>query len=371
MTHRHLRLPSHVLQRYALGLARDRALAPEPDSAAAKRRRFLVRRLRHAGIKGWPERQTLYTRNLPKGCRPCLQGRGSNLVMTLLCNRECFFCFNPKPRVSGMSVHGCEVRGPKEAAELLAGLGVKSVGISGGEPLLEKRKVLALARGLRGRFGKGLRIDLYTNADLLTLRLLRSLKAAGVDGLRMNLAANGYGTRPVALARQVFDDVEVEIPAIPEHKDRVLRLMGELERMGCRHLILHELFSSAQNVDALARQGRRAKAGPRPAGLTWSAVAGSEETALGLLGEALERKLRLSVYYCSCGTQSWIAERAGARRQSSPSRRSKRRSPCADGAGRPSKVGKAAATIRLAATAAVMGRLPSSASTPRRLFTPA
>ena len=263
-------------------------------------------------MKGWPGRRTLYTRNLPKGCRPCLKGRGSNLVVTLKCNRDCFFCFNPKPRGSGMSVHGRHVRGMKEAANFLAGLGVRSVGLSGGEPLLEKEKVLALTRRLRQRFGRGLRIDLYTNGDLLTLPLLRRLKAAGVDGLRLNLAANGYDARPAALARRVFDEVEAEIPTIPEDKAKVLQLLAELERLGCRHLILHELFSSAANVESMAAQGRRAQ-GDRPAGLTWSAVTGSEETALEILLEALKRKERLSVYYCSCGTQAWIAEQARLR----------------------------------------------------------
>ena len=45
----------------------------------------------------------------PRGCVPCLQGRGSNVSLTTLCNRDCFFCFNPKPRTDDLSVHG---RGP-------------------------------------------------------------------------------------------------------------------------------------------------------------------------------------------------------------------------------------------------------------------
>ena len=299
------RSPSEALQRYALGLASERLLDPAPK-AASRRRAALVRELKAEGIKGWPERMTLFTKSLPQGCRPCLRGRGSNLVMTLKCNRDCFFCFNPKPRVAEMSVHGRSVRGLKEGVGLLASLGVRSVGISGGEPLLERKKVLALARALRRRFGRWLRIDLYTNGDLLTVPVLKSLKAAGVSGLRMNLAANGYDPAPAALALGVFKDVEVEIPMIPEHKGRVLVLLGQLEDLGCRHLILHELFASAANVARL--EGRRAHA--RRAGLTWSGVAGSEEAALEVLLAAVRAKRKISVYYCSTGTQGWIAERA-------------------------------------------------------------
>lgn len=297
---------SEAFERYALGLARAQGLPPAQVNTRTQR---LIARLKSAGIKGWPEHLTFYTRSLPQGCRPCLQGLGSNLVLTLKCNRDCFFCFNPKPRTGGMSVHGLNIRTHKQAARHLTGLGIKSVGISGGEPLLEPEKLLALVRDLRQKLGK-VRIDLYSNGVLFTPKILQALRAAGVDGLRVNLAADDYSIRAVALARLFFRDVEVEIPVIPEHKSRISRLMDDLESLGCKHLILHELFSSAQNMDALLKQGRRAKPGGKPSNLTWQPVARSEEAALGLLLEALKKCKKLSVYYCSCGTQAWIAERA-------------------------------------------------------------
>jgi pyruvate formate-lyase activating enzyme-like uncharacterized protein len=298
---------SEALQRYALGLAREKSLAPAAEGSS--RRASLLKRLKKAGIKGWPQRMTLYTRSLPKGCVPCLAGRGSNLVMTLKCNRDCFFCFNPKPRTAGMSVHGRSVRTLKEGVELIASLGLKSVGISGGEPLLEKKKVLAMTRALRRRLGRSLRIDLYTNGDLLTLPILKRLKSAGVSGLRVNLAAVGYDPASVALALKVFKDVEVEIPMIPEDKAKVLVLLDQLDEIGCRHLIVHELFASAANVSRM--EGRCAH--ERKAGLTWSGVESSEEAALELLLAAVQAKRRISVYYCSTGTQGWISQRAMAR----------------------------------------------------------
>jgi pyruvate formate-lyase activating enzyme-like uncharacterized protein len=303
------RNPSEALQRYALGLAREKLLARAGDPGA--RRAALLRKLKAAGIKGWPQRMTLFTKSLPAGCRPCLQGRGSNLVMTLKCNRDCFFCFNPKPRVAGMSVHGRSVRSFKEGVELIASLGLRSVGISGGEPLLELKKVLALSRALRRRFGRSLRIDLYTNGDLLTVPILKQLRSVGVSGLRVNLAANGYDPAPVKLALGVFKDVEVEIPMIPEDKGKVLVLLGQLEGLGCGHLILHELFASAANVSRM--EGRCAH--ERRSGLTWSGVEASEAAALEVLLAAKKAKKRISVYYCSTGTQGWIAARAMARAQ--------------------------------------------------------
>ena len=301
---------SDVFERYALGLAAKRSLPLHKDPKAARHRAALLDELRRLGVQGWPERMTLYTRSLPEGCRPCLKGRASNLVMTLLCNRECFFCFNPKPRTDTMSVHGKDVRSHKEAARLLKSLGIRSVGISGGEPLLKPARLFALVKELRRPPGPRLRIDLYTNGVLLTPELLKKLKAVGVDALRLNLAADNYDLKPVKLAQTVFNQVEVEIPAVPEHKAKLLRLMEDLDRLKVHHLILHELFASAHNAESLMRQGRLAKNEQAAKTLTWSAVAGSEELVLELLAAALRRKQKLSLYYCSCATQAWIAEQA-------------------------------------------------------------
>jgi pyruvate formate-lyase activating enzyme-like uncharacterized protein len=297
---------SELFERYAAGLARKGGLpAAEPDD----RRPFLVRELVRRGIKGWPERGTFFTKTLPSGCKPCLKGQGSNVALTTLCTRECFFCFNPKPRGPGLSVHGRAVADDQEAVALLERLGICSVGLSGGEPLLEPVRALELIALLRRRFGGALRIDLYTNGDLLTSDLGKRLRDAGLDGLRVNLAANGYDVAPLRRALGCVPDVEVEIPVIPEHAGRLPRLIDELDALGVSHLILHELFVCAQNVDAMKRKGRRRTAAEFKK-LSWSGVASSGEAALELLLYALEFAGRLSVYYCSCSTQEWIAENA-------------------------------------------------------------
>ncbi len=309
--------PSETFERYALGLARREGLPGEKDRELGQaRRQALLAELLRLGVKGWPERMTLYTRSLPSGCLPCLEGRGSNLCLTTLCNRECFFCFNPKPRCEGLSVHGRRVGSEAEIPGILEGLGVRSLGLSGGEPLLDPERVIRIASLVRERL-EGLRVDLYTNGDLLTPELAARLCKAGVQALRLNLAAGGYRADPAELALRFFEDVEVEIPAVPEHRERVLRLMDRLAGIGLRHLVLHELFCSAQNLDALLRRGYEAKAGPGEA-LTWAPVAGSEETALELMLYSLRKDQRLSVYYCSCGTQEWIARRALERRAAGP-----------------------------------------------------
>lgn len=304
---------SPVFEKYAAGLARDKALPP----GAGNRRGELIVEFLSRGGKGWPERGTLFTRSLPPGCAQCLDGRGSNLCLTTLCTRECFFCFNPKPRSEGLSVHGKAVSDESEIAGILAQNGIASVGLSGGEPLLDPERTIRIVKLLRERFGKDLRIDLYTNGDLFTEALLDRLHAAGVDGVRVNLAANGYDLAPVKLAVGRIGDVTVELPAIPRHRESLKRVVRELDAAGAGHLILHELFASAQNIDALSDRGCKAAEGDYDK-LTWSGVAESGELALEIMRYAQDTAKTLSVYYCSCATQQWIAETALARAAKTP-----------------------------------------------------
>lgn len=303
---------SEVFERYALGLSRKDSLPPPKNPAAIFRRKNrLLKLLRAHGIKGWPERGTFYTNHLSSGCKPCLDGRASHLSLTTLCNLNCFFCFNPKPRRDILSVHGREAESLEEACSHLKNLGVKSVGIGGGEPTLFPKRVLDAVSTLRRNLGDDLWIDLYTNGGRLTNSLLEDFKNSGINGIRINLAARNYDTSPVTLALKVFDIVEIEMPAIPSDKKKVRQLMRELDDIGVKQLILHELFSSAANFDALQEKEFQSSSDASPdLRLTWSPVAASEEIVLGHLLYALIHQFKMSVYYCSCRTQNWIAENA-------------------------------------------------------------
>ena len=303
-----------IYEKYALGLAAGKAL---PGSGGGPSERLsLLRKLASRYLKGWPERMTLYTKSLPPGCGPCLDGKGSNLVVTGQCNRSCFFCFNPRPREDGMAVHGRAIHDPEEAPAIIEKLGIKSVGLSGGEPLLFPGRTVAILRALRRRFGRNLRVDLYANGDFLTEPLLAVLREEGLDGLRVDLAANGFSVAPVRAALKFFRDVTVEmpVPPIPAKEERMRSLILELDAAGAPHLILHELFFCAQNQEELAKYKFQAKTGQDGSKLMWGPVEGSEEMILGLLMFAHEKARNLSAYYCSCETQDWIAEKALARR---------------------------------------------------------
>ncbi|HAH07321.1 MAG TPA: hypothetical protein DCM05_12505 [Elusimicrobia bacterium] len=288
---------------------------PAPEKAAAPSPLVLelLECLKAAGVKGSFKTRTLFIRRLPPGCRGCLQGKGTNLYATGLCTRECFFCFNEHPRKDEMVVHGFPVKTPEAAAEVVERFQLSSVGISGGEPLLKPERVLGILRALR-KLPRRLRIDLYTNGDKATVELLRRLKEAGLDSVRLNLAAGGFDLRPVKRALQVFEETTVEVPVFPEALDDLKGMALDLDRIGAPFLILHELFSCRDNEPGVRARGHKA-AGSQPEHLLWRPVEGAEEAVLELLLFCLERTKRLSAYYCSCLTQDAIAQRGLARRR--------------------------------------------------------
>ena len=273
----------------------------------------LLERLRDAGIKGDFEHMTLYTRRLPQGCRSCVAGKGSTLFVTGLCTRECFFCFNEKPRRDETVVHGLPIDDPSEAPAIIARYGLRSIGLSGGEPLMRPQRVLALLAELKAMPDPP-RVELYTNGDLADADILRRLRDAGLDAIRFDLAARDYDLAPVRRALPILKEVAVEIPVVPEHKERLERMVLELDALGVPFLNIHELFVCVENSARVVGEGQiPLKTESRH--LLWRPTAESGVAALELLLFALERTKTLSVYYCSCGTQELIAARGLMRRR--------------------------------------------------------
>lgn len=284
----------------------------EDDEERAARVSTLLDALRAEGIKGSIERRTLFTRRLPPGCRGCLAGKGTNAFVTGLCTRNCFFCFNPKPRVDELVVHGIRLAEPEEAPEVVRRYGLRSVGVSGGEPTLRPERLLRLVRALR-TLPDRVCIDLYTNGDHLTDALLAELKDAGLDAIRFNLVAREFDTEPLERALRYFGEVAVEVPVIPERLAEMEAMVLRLDALGVPFLNIHELFACRENSLRVLAKGYQS-GGDVGEGLMWEPVDRGDEAALSLLLFALRRTKQLSTYYCSCRTQQDISKRGLRRR---------------------------------------------------------
>ena len=284
----------------------------EAHAEDASRVSALLDALREGGIKGSIERRTLYTRRLPPGCRGCLMGKGTNALVTGLCTRDCFFCFNHKPRVDELVVHGVRLAEPEDAPEVVRRYGLRSVGISGGEPTMRPDRLLRLVRALR-TLPFRVCIDLYTNGDRLSESLLCRLKDAGLDAIRFNLVAREFDTEPVERALRHFEGTTVEVPVIPERLAQMKDMVLRLDALGVPFLNIHELFACRENSGRVDEAGYRS-AGEAGETLMWEPVQEADEAALSLLLFALRETTRLSTYYCSCRTQQDISSRGMRRR---------------------------------------------------------
>ncbi len=300
---------------YARRAARS-TVAPgaEPEPAQVERIAGLLERLRAAGVRGDGASMTLFTRGLPAGCKPCLAGKGTNLYVTGLCTRDCFFCFNQKPRKDETVVHGIPVKEPSEAPAIVERFGLRSVGLSGGEPLLFPERVLAILEALK-TMPRPPRVDLYTNGDRADEDILRRLKGAGLDSIRFDAAARDYDLAPVKLAKSIFEEVAVEIPVVPEDLPKLEAMVLALDAMKVPHLNIHELFLCAENQDRVLAKGEKPKEGEQSPHLLWRPTARSLESCLELLLFAAENCRTLGAYLCSCGTQEQISRRGLRRRR--------------------------------------------------------
>lgn len=295
------------------GGARSRKESERGETKSSRRIEELLCALKQGGIKGSIDTRTLHTLRLPPGCESCLVGEGTNLYVTGLCTRDCFFCFNEKPRQDEIVVHGIKIREPEEAKDIVARYRLKSVGISGGEPLLFPDRVLRIIHALR-TLPERVRIDLYTNGDRATDEILRDMKRAGLDALRFNVVPSNYCLGPVERALGFFEEVAVEIPVIPSDLTVQKSLVLGLDELGVPFLNIHELFSCRENRSRVKEKGFTAQEG-QSAHLLWEPVEEGEEAALTLLLFALHHTKRLSTYYCSCRTQEMISAQGLARRR--------------------------------------------------------
>lgn len=242
----------------------------------------------------------VYTGHLSPGCETCAQGSWSCLFLNRRCTRNCFFCPQDKKRNNTFCPtegnYGIAFRFPGEYARFIKALHYKGVGITGGEPFLDFDCLLKYIKIIKKSCDSKIYIWLYTNGDLVSKKNLKTLSDLGLNELRFDLSARNYDLSPVELAVKYIDRVTVEIPAIPEDFKAVKSILRSLQKIGVRHLNLHQLFFNEQNQHEFVKRGytllHHLKHPPYP-------VFESEMTALQLIKYALDNRIQLSINYCS------------------------------------------------------------------------
>lgn len=251
----------------------------------------LARRARHSFGDSKP-----HLGPLSPGCLRCAEGAWSCLFLNGVCGADCFFCpgYNRAPQAPPWAER-LVFDGPAHYAAYVRKLGFRGVGISGGDPLLALDKLLAFVAALRADDrGRDTPLDIwaYTSGMATRPEGLRALAEAGLDELRFNIAARDYRIEPVREAVGLVPRVVVEIPAVPEDRERLLAALPELARAGVHHLHLHQLMVLGANGPALAERGYTF------ARDAVSSVVESELLALEVMQIAADAGLELPIQYC-------------------------------------------------------------------------
>lgn len=253
----------------------------------------------------------LYTRRLSPGCRICTEGGWSCLFISGKCNCHCFYCPTAQDEVGVPTTNSVEFAQPADYVAYLERFCFTGASISGGEPLLTLERSLSFVRAIKNRFGSAMHVWLYTNGTLATVDILTQLRDAGLDEIRFDIGATDYNLQPLQRAVGLIPSVTVEIPAIPDEKERMKGLLDELRDKGVQHLNLHQLRLTPFNFDKLQARNYRYIHGEKVTALD------SELAALEILHHSIRESIDLPINYCSFPYKNRFQGRASRQRNAS------------------------------------------------------
>lgn len=264
------------------------------------------------GIEVANDRRSIHRGWISPACVRCRTGVGSlTCYISLACNRQCFFCFNPNQKDYAIykdSKHDliADIRGRKRS-----GFDYKDIALSGGEPLLFESEVVDFFAECRLQYPEAY-TRLYTNGDLLDRRSICRLAECGLREIRISLKREAgrpddtYETtlNTLRMAVERFEAVVVEMPVLPDDLEGMKGVLCDLDEIGISGINLLELCFPMHNWGEFKRRGYEIKrnifrvpysyeyAGGIP-------IAGSEEVCLALVEYSQDMHLKLGVHYCS------------------------------------------------------------------------
>lgn len=234
-----------------------------------------------------------YLSHISKGCEICGGGKWSCLFITNKCNAGCFYCPAPQLADETPSTQGINFNDPEDYAAYINYFRFQGASFSGGEPLLYFDRTLSYLKALRKRCASNLYIWMYSNGILASRENLQTLANENLDEIRFDIGATGFSLDKVKLAKGIIPNITIEIPAIPEAKDRLIALMPAMIEAGVTNLNLHHLRLTLHNADQLVKRPYTIMSAEKPL------VLESELAALEIIQEAKKQNLDLGINYCS------------------------------------------------------------------------
>ena len=249
-----------------------------------------------------------FYQQISAGCRLCGEGTWSCLFITGKCNANCFYCPASQSSDEIPSSQQFTFSTPESYAEYINHFGFKGVSFSGGEPLLYFERVLEYLKTVRKKCNPDIYIWMYTNGILGDENKFQKLADAGLNEIRFDIGATGFRLDNVKKAKGIIPVITVEIPAVPEEKEKLKKLLPEMIQAGVSNLNLHQLRLTLYNAPKLSKRKYTFIHAEQPI------VLESELASLEIISFASENKLDLGINYCSFHFKNRF-QKAGFRKQ--------------------------------------------------------
>jgi hypothetical protein len=194
---------------------------------------------------------------LSNGCKLCQQGAKMVLFVTGICPKDCFYCpVSEERRTEVTYANERKVISDQDVLDEAAQMDALGTGITGGEPLLQKKRVIHYIRLLKDSFGHQHHIHMYTSMAP-DYDALKELSDAGLDEIRFHppvrswntLDESGYSDS-IKSAKELGMETGIEIPSV-EGVEKVGHFANSI---GC-FLNLNELEFSDTNASAMIKLG--------------------------------------------------------------------------------------------------------------------
>lgn len=234
-----------------------------------------------------------YHNRISDGCKLCGLGQWSCLFITGKCNAGCFYCPASQLADHAPTTQNLDFSSAQEYAEYVNHFNFKGVSFSGGEPLLYFDRTLEYLKAVRKKCRPDLYVWMYTNGILAETSKFRKLAAAGLNEIRFDIGATAYSLDKVKLAKGIIPNVTIEIPAVPEQKEKIKQLLPAMIEAGVTNLNLHQLRLTKHNVKNLSKKNYTYIPAEQPI------VLESELAALEILNYAHDRNFNIGINYCS------------------------------------------------------------------------
>ena len=248
--------------------------------------------------------------SISPACARCRTGvKSVSEFLSLACHRSCWFCFNENQCDYHLYKNDKKDWRSELSAFNKSMGGLDYVALTGGEPLLFADEACAFFKEARQN-NPNAHLRLYTSGDQLTPELLEQLRAAGLNEIRFSIKLDDSPENQqrtwdnIRAAVSIIPTVMVEMPVMPGTHDEMLHILRELERAGAFGINLLELCFPLHHEKAFKARGLKLKANPYEVLYDYGyagalPIEGSEELALRLMLEEIERGTTLNLHYCS------------------------------------------------------------------------